>query len=130
MFCSPWTCAGVHIAGHSIRAALDQSCDIAGDWGTAVSPKMCKERAEVLCDQSGPPGATEQVCLVPASASPGQDSYFEPSDAIRYVAHPSECCAYAPALMSRHLAKCPARQIEAGITGMSKRLRSNGFLCI
>ena len=32
--------------------------------------------------------------------------------------------------MLRHLAKCPARQIETGITGMSKRLRSNGFLCI
>ena len=50
--------------------------------GAQLCRPKCEERAEVLCDQSGPPGATEQVCL-PASASPGQDSYFEPSDAIR-----------------------------------------------
>ena len=76
-----------------------------------------------------PTGATEQVWPVPASASPGQDSHFEPPIAIRQVAHPSEGRADAPALMSRHLAKCPARQIKVGITGMSMRLRSNEFPC-
>ena len=83
MFCSPWTFAGMHIAGHSVLEPHKTSPVTLQGIGAQLCRPKCKERAEVLCDQSGPPGATEQVCLVPASASPGQDSYFDPSDAIR-----------------------------------------------